>query len=346
VCPVDIDLPHLIKKTYRAVLDRDGKTPIKNVLLSKVLKNRKLFHFILRNAHLAQKPLDKKKTMIRHLPHFFEKEHGFRSLPVIARTPFRDQWETIRPHAVHPKHTIALFTGCAVDFIYPEQAAALLKVLQKYNVQVEFPMEQTCCGLPALMAAEEETAKEVALQNLKAVMSEKYDYILTLCASCGSHLKHNYPKIFKDASLRPENLKAFTDKIIDVSSFVVNVLKASSEDFNVAGEKVAYHSPCHLCRGMKVANEPRKLIELAGYDYVKSKDEDVCCGFGGSYSVDFPEISAEILKKKLDNVEAADARILVTDCPGCVLQLRGGMDKRGGKIQVKHITELIDETKI
>ena len=346
ICPVDIDLPHLIKKTYRAVLDQDGKTPIKNVLLSKVLKNRKLFHFILRNAYLAQKPLAKKKAMIRHLPHFFEKEHGFRSLPLIAKTPFRDQWETMRPQVVQPKYTIALFAGCAADFIYPEQSSALIKVLQKYDVQVEFPMDQTCCGLPVLMAAEEETAKEVALQNLKAVMFEKYDYILTLCASCGSHLKHNYPKIFKDASLTPENLKAFTDKIIDFSSFVVNVLKASSKDFNVTVEKVAYHSPCHLCRGMQVTNEPRKLIEIAGYQYVPSKDEDVCCGFGGSYSVDFPEISAEILKKKLDDVQAADARILVSDCPGCVLQLGGGMDKRGGEIQVKHITELLAETKI
>ena len=346
VCPVDIDLPHLIKKTYRVVLDQDGKTPVKNVLLSKVLKNRKLFHFILRNAYLVQKPLAKNKGMIRHLPHFFEKEHGFRSLPVIAKTPFRDQWEAIHPHVVQPKYTIALFAGCAVDFIYPEQALALLKVLQKYDVQVEFPMDQTCCGLPALMAAEEETAKEVALQNLKAVTSEKYEYILTLCASCGSHLKHNYPKIFKDASLSPDNLKAFTDKIIDVSSFVVNVLKASSKDFNVTGEKVAYHSPCHLCRGMQVTNEPRKLIEIAGYQYVPSKDENVCCGFGGSYSIDFPEISAEILKKKLDDVQATDARLLVSDCPGCVLQLGGGMDKRGGEIQVKHITELIAKTKI
>ncbi|MFZ0483988.1 MAG: L-lactate dehydrogenase (quinone) large subunit LdhH [Desulfobacterales bacterium] len=346
VCPVDIDLPHLIKKTYRAVLDQDGKTPVKNVLLSKVLKNRKLFHFILRHAYLAQKPLAQKGPMIRHLPHIFEKEHGFRSLPVIAKTPFRDQWIRLRQPVVNPKYTIALFAGCAVDFIYPEQASALLKVLQKYDVQVEFPMDQTCCGLPALMAAEEETAKEVALQNLKAVTSEKYEYVLTLCASCGSHLKHNYPKIFKDASLSPENLKAFTDKIIDVSSFVVNVLKASSKDFNVTGEKVAYHSPCHLCRGMQVTNEPRKLIEIAGYQYVPSKNENVCCGFGGSYSVDFPEISAEILKKKLDDVQATDARLLVSDCPGCVLQLGGGMDKRRGEIQVKHIIELIAETKI
>ena len=346
VCPVDIDLPHLIKKTYRAVLDQDGKTPVKNILLSKVMKNRKLFHFILRHAYLVQKPLAKNEPMIRHLPHFFEKEHGFRSLPMITKTPFRDQWKTIRPHVVRPKYTIAFFAGCAVDFIYPEQAAALLNVLQKYDVQVEFPMNQTCCGLPALMAAEEDTAKEVALQNMKAFKPENYDYILTLCASCASHLKHNYLKIFTGDADVPANLKLFTDKIIDFSSFIVNVLNVSSEGFKATKKKVAYHSPCHLCRGMQVTNEPRKLIELAGYDYVKSKDEDVCCGFGGSYSIDFPEISAEILKKKLDNVEAADAGILVTDCPGCVLQLRGGMDKRGGKIQVKHIVEILAENKI
>jgi Fe-S oxidoreductase len=247
---------------------------------------------------------------------------------------------------VRPKYTIAFFAGCAVDFIYPEQAAALLNVLQKYDVQVEFPMNQTCCGLPALMAAEEDTAKEVALQNMKAFKPENYDYILTLCASCASHLKHNYLKIFTGDADVPANLKLFTDKIIDFSSFIVNVLNVSSEGFKATKKKVAYHSPCHLCRGMQVTNEPRKLIELAGYDYVKSKDEDVCCGFGGSYSIDFPEISAEILKKKLDNVEAADAGILVTDCPGCVLQLRGGMDKRGGKIQVKHIVEILAENKI
>jgi Fe-S oxidoreductase len=96
---------------------------------------------------------------------------------------------------------------------------------------------------------------------------------------------------------------------------------------------------------LQVVEAPRKLINIAGYQYVPSKDEDVCCGFGGSYSVDFPEISAEILKKKLDNVEATDATILVTDCPGCVLQLRGGMDKRSAKITVKHIAEILADTK-
>jgi len=344
VCPVDIDLPHLIKKTYRAVLDQDGKTPAKNFILSRVMKNRRLFHFILRHAYLAQKPLGQKGPMIRHLPNFFEKRHGFRSLPVIAETPFRDQWKHLRKHIVRPKYTVALFAGCAVDFIYPEHARALVTLLEKHRVQVEFPMDQTCCGLPALMAAEEATAQEVALQNMRAVQPEKYDYILTLCASCASHLKHNGSKIFKEDSHWLGKLKEFSDKIIDFSSFMVNVLHVSSDEFKATRKKVAYHAPCHLCRGLQVTTEPRNLIQLAGYTYIKSKDEDVCCGFGGSYSIDFPEISAEILKKKLDNVEDTEAELLVTDCPGCVLQLRGGMDKRRGKIQVKHIAELLAET--
>ena len=343
VCPVDIDLPHLIKKTHRVILHQEGKKPVKNFLLSTVMKNRKLFHFILRKAYLAQKPLAGKEPMIRHLPHFFGKEHGFRSVPVISKIPFRDQWQQIRPQVVGPKYTIALFVGCAIDFIYPEQARALLKLLKGRGVQVEFPMDQRCCGLPLLAAAEEETAKDVALQNLKAMHSESYDYILTLCASCGSHLKHNYLKMFKSDPDAPENLKQFTDKIIDFSSFMANVLDISAKEINAAPQKVAYHSPCHLCRGLQVTEEPRKLIEIAGHEYVPSKDEDVCCGFGGSYSVDFPEISAEILKKKLDNVQDTNARLLVTDCPGCVIQLRGGMDQRGNKIQVKHIAEVLAE---
>ena len=110
--------------------------------------------------------------------------------------------------------------------------------------------------------------------------------------------------------------------------------------------KVAYHAPCHLCRGLKVTQEPRELLGAAGLDYVPAKDEDVCCGFGGSFSLEFPELSGELLKRKLDNVEATGADLLVTDCPGCVLQLRGGMARRKGrKIEVKHLAEALATAK-
>ncbi len=338
VCPGGIDLPYLIKKVYAAILTDEGKRPVKNRILSSVLKNRRLFHFLLRQAYLAQRPLTREGFM-RHLPWFFIKEQGFRSLPAIAQRPFRDQWKALHPEVKSPKLRLALFGGCLVDFVYPEQGVALLNCLKERRIAVEYPMDQTCCGLPAMMAAEEETAKEVARQNLRAFPPGNYDYILTLCASCGSHLKDNYKKLLGQDPAVAE----FSHKVIDFSSFMVKVMKVSPEQFEKRRTKAAYHAPCHLCRGMKVVEEPRKLMESAGLDYIQADDEEVCCGFGGSYTLDFPEISAQILAKKMAKVEQTGAEVLVTDCPGCVLQLRGGMDKRGNKIEVRHMVEVVTQ---
>jgi len=217
----------------------------------------------------------------------------------------------------------------------------MVKLIKSRSVKVMFPEKQSCCGLPALMAAEEETASKLAVQNFKAFQKTHSDYILTICASCASHIKHYYPKIARHVGISKAEMAAFVGKVIDFSSFMVNELKIPADAFTAGDKKVAYHAPCHLCRGLDVTEEPRKLMEIAGLTYVPSANEEVCCGFGGSYSVDFPEISAEILKQKLDGVTKSGADILVTDCPGCVLQLRGGMDKRGGKIEVKHICEAV-----
>lgn len=345
VCPAGIDLPGLIKKTAKLVMDEDGKTPVKNMLTGKLMKNRKFFHSMLRLASKAQKPVADGQ-FIRHLPMFFCKQHDFRSLPAMAKTPLRDQWQSLAPKIASPKYRIALFAGCVNDFVMPEQAKALLTICKDHNVQVDFPMAQTCCGLPAQMMNENETAKEVARQNVEAMAAERYDYVITLCASCGSHIKENYPKLLTDRYAVPKEVETLAGKLIDFSSFVNNVLKVQATEFADNKRKVTYHSPCHLCRGLEVVDEPRELLKKAGFDYIPSEDEDVCCGFGGSYSVDFPEISAELLRRKLDNVEATGADLLVTDCPGCVMQLRGGLDKRGSKVVVKHISEVLAEEKI
>jgi Fe-S oxidoreductase len=345
VCPAGIDLPHLIKETYCEVLKGEEKRPMKNRLLRRVLKDRRLFHFILRRASLVQKPLARGDGFIRHLPFFFGKEHEFRSLPVIARVPFRDLWPKLYQKVDKPRYRVALFGGCLVDFVYPEQGAALMKLLKDQKVQVEYPMGQTCCGLPAKMMAEKEVAREVALQNLTALDPADYDYILTLCASCGSHIKEAYPKLLAEAPAAVK-VQQLLGKLIDFSSFFTRVLKVKPERFRGTKKKVAYHSPCHLCRGMGVVQEPRELLGTAGLEYLPARDEDTCCGMGGTFSMEFPELSAELLKKKLDAVEETGAELLVTDCPGCVLQLRGGMDKRGGKVKVKHIAEAVaEETK-
>jgi iron-sulfur cluster protein len=341
VCPVNINLPYLIKKVYSEVLKDDGARPAKNAVLSAVMKNRRLFHSMLRLASVAQKPFVKKEAgVLRHLPFLFGKEHDFRTLPALAEVPFRDKWPKIRTRVRNPVCRVALFGGCVVDFISPEQAVSLVDILSRYNVQMEYPMGQSCCGLPAVMMTEEETAAEVAVQNLDAMDPESYDRIIVLCASCGSHMKEGYSKLLAGKPEAASKLRALHARLIDFSSFMVNVLKAKPEDFVQNKKRVAYHSPCHLCRGLGVVSEPRLLLQIAGLDYAQCRDEDVCCGFGGSYSLEFPEISSEILRQKLDNVESTGAEALVTDCPGCVLQLRGGMDKRKSRIKVRHIAEV------
>ena len=118
-------------------------------------------------------------------------------------------------------------------------------------------------------------------------------------------------------------------------------LGAAPEHFTPSGKSLAYHAPCHLCRGMGVHEAPRALMTLSGHDYRPYDEEEVCCGFGGTFSMKFPELSKELLAKKLANVETTGASTLVSDCPGCVMQLRGGVEISGAKVTVRHMAEVL-----
>ena len=191
------------------------------------------------------------------------------------------------------------------------------------------------------MMGEREASRSVAEQNVTAFDPASYDYILTLCASCASHLKHNYPVLLADDPKLQAKARAFAAKVIDFSSFAHDILKLQAKDFAGDGKRATFHSPCHLCRGLGVHDAPRDLIQAAGLDYQEAAESEVCCGFGGTFSAKFPELSAELLSKKLDNVELTGAEILLTDCPGCIMQLRGGLKKRGSQIIVQHTAEAL-----
>jgi iron-sulfur cluster protein len=344
ICAGGIDLPRLIKEIHARILAEDG-SPIPQKLLGSVLKNRKLFHTLLRAAKWGQKPVAEGDGFIRHLPMIFSKEHSFRALPTVAEVPFRDWWQENRPYVDKPKHRVALFSGCVQDFVYPEQMQAAVDVFAANDVDMTYPMEQSCCGLPVQMMGEMKVSKDVAIQNLRAFEVEAYDYIITLCASCAAHLKHNYPKLVMDKPALKLKADEFASKIIDYSSFVNDVLKVKKSDYRSVATKATYHAPCHLCRGLDVHDAPRELIEKGGMEYVECTEEEVCCGFGGTFSMKFPELSAELLNKKLNNVEETGADVLLTDCPGCVMQLRGGLKRRGSKVQVRHVAEIMSDNK-
>jgi len=358
VCAGGIDLPHLIKQVHARIQDETGH-PLQSLMLAKVLKNRKLFHRLLRTAYLAQQPVldrsDQSRTasgsgsgrpsdtgFLRHLPMIFSSDHNFRRLPAIARIPFRDRFARLNQPVDTPRFTIALFSGCVQDFVYPEHLEAAMRGFARHRINVVFPMDQSCCGLPAVSMGETSAARQVALQNLDAmaVNGRDYDgvdYIVTLCASCASHLTHGVPKLVKNYA--PEKAAAFAKKVVPFSVFMNDI--AGVDPVPGPGRSTAFHSPCHLCRGMDVHQAPRDLIDKSGNRYVATEEEETCCGFGGSFSTTFPAVSREILTRKLDDVTASGADQLVTECPGCVLQLKGGAAQQGRDLSVCHLSELL-----
>jgi len=336
ICAAGIDLPRLIKEIHSRIQDEEGH-PLPSLLLGRLMKNRKLFHAFLRTAKMAQRPLTGGTPYIRHLPHIFSKDHGFKALPAIAAKPFRDRFATLKPRVSAPKYRIALFSGCVQDFVYPEQLEAAMKVLGAHNVDVEFPMDQSCCGLPLQMMGEKKACMDVARQNIEA-MAGNYDYVITLCASCASHLKHNYPFLLGENDAAA---KAFADKVMPFSAFMTDVLGVTEDSFKQTQQRATLHAPCHLCRGMGVVEQPRKLLALGGYEYAQADQEQVCCGFGGTYSAKFPAVSEQILKNKLTDAGRTGAEVLVTECPGCIMQLRGGAEVNKCGFTVRHIAEVL-----
>ena len=342
VCAAGIDLPRLIKEVHAIIQDKEGH-PLQSILLAKVMKNRKLFHRLLHSARVAQKPVTGGTSYLRHLPMVFSGEHNFRALPAIADKAFRDMWPDIRPTVSGATRRVALFSGCVQDFVYPEHLKAAVSVLAEHGVSVTFPMEQSCCGLPLEMMGEKAGAASVALQNLAAMGADSVDAIVTLCASCASHLKGAYPRILAGNPAVARKAERFAEKIMPFSVFVNDVLGLDASDFGGNDASVTYHAPCHLCRGLGVRDAPHELIEKAGYRFLPATEEETCCGFGGTYSSKFPAVSAEILKRKLADFRETGAETLVTECPGCIMQLRGGMVKQNIPITVKHLAEAVAE---
>ena len=339
VCSAGIDLPRITMEIRSRLVKADGNNAAGSVM-SMVMKDRDRFHSLLKFIKFSQKPLTVKGgKFIRHLPAvLMGGDQSFRQLPALAPKSFRQLFKSVVNNPSQPKFRVAIFSGCAQDFVYPEQLVAAVRLLNRHGVHVEFPLKQTCCGLPLEMMGQRETSLQVSSQNVNAFEPGKYDAILTLCASCAGHLKHAYPDLLKDT---PDHYRTdiFASKVMDFTSFVYNKLGLRAEDFVKSNEKVTYHSPCHM-RNMGVTEEPRALLNMVA-DYVPATEEDMCCGFGGTFSVKFPELSAEIGKKKLKNSEDTGASLVVTDCPGCVMQIRGVATANDSPIKVEHISELL-----
>ncbi len=342
VCPAKIDIPGMIMELRRRLVKKQG-VPLLQKSIYSVVNNRRLFHGILRAASIAGKPFAQGK-FIRHLPLFLADLTDGRSLPAIATQPFRDVFQTIE----QPKNlqeTAVFYAGCLIDFAYPEMGVALVKVLNKAGIRVVFPEGQTCCGAPARYNGAYEVAAQNATHNITALLAEKADYVVSACPTCTVALDHEFIATFESlgqSDILPR-ARELAMKTMDFSTLVKRLVdegRLTLKEGQHLG-KVTYHDSCHLKRTLHAEQQPRQLLQQAGYELTEMFECDTCCGMGGSYSLKLPEISAPILQRKLKNIKDTGAPLVAMDCPGCVMQIRGGMDQDGAAVRVQHTVELI-----
>ncbi len=346
VCPSKIDLEGIILHLRQVVGEEEGIGTGKALVFKKVMRNRRLFHSLVRAASLLQKPVSKGERTIRHLPAYFSSLTEWRTLPTIAEKPLRDLLPKIEQKIEKPRYKVAFFGGCANDFIYPELGLSAVQVLNRLGVEVSYPQDQNCCGIPALYSGDKETARELAEQNVKAMLVDDPDYVITTCPTCTMSLKRDFVELLHDNPAWAERAAKLSEKTIDVSAFIVNVLGDADKFKGLAEQqKVTYHDSCHLRRGAGVWQEPRQLLSNSGRELVEMAHADRCCGFGGSYSfTSHPNISKEINKDKINDIEQTGAAVVAMDCPGCLINIRGALEKRELPVRAAHTIELLAES--
>jgi iron-sulfur cluster protein len=344
VCASKIDIEGLIVD----LRDKIRKPFGQKFLFGTLMKNRKLFHATLRAAYLAQKPFQGEGGRIRHLPLVLNRETSNRSLPPIAEKPFRDQVfdGNSKLKTQNSKlEKVLFYSGCLADFVYPEMCRDTMTSLEKLGYTLTFPQDQTCCGIPARYSGEMDVARDMARINIDVLLKEDADFVATICPTCTMSLKHDFGKLLADDPVYAEKARKLADKTFNFSELAARKAGTGNRGPGTGkSEKqtVTYHDACHLKRGCGVHEEPRKVLrELAGMEVVEMTDCDKCCGFGGSYSIKYPEISQEVLKNKLENIASAGTGTVAVDCPGCKLQIEGGLEAAGSSVKVEHSATLV-----
>ena len=235
---------------------------------------------------------------------------------------------------------VSLFITCLVDQLCPDVGVATVKVLEKAGCEVSFDERQTCCGQPAFNTGYRQEARKFATRFIEIFESSDADAIVSPSGSCVAMVKHFYELFPNDKSWRhrAENIAVKTHEL---SSFLVNVLHIENVGAKLSG-KITWHDACHALRDLKVKNEPRKLLQnVENAELIELKGADECCGFGGTFSVKYAEISAAILDKKIENIENSSADFVVACDASCLMQIGGRLSRNGSKIKPKHIAEIL-----
>lgn len=234
-------------------------------------------------------------------------------------------------------HKVELFVTCLIDTFFPEIGMSVVELLEQYGLEVNFNDQQTCCGQPPFNAGYWNEAHRIAVHFLDTYADSDIPIIIP-SGSCTAMIKHGYPELFEDEETNLARMVSITNRTYELSEFVFNKM-AVSNNVELQGEKLSYHPSCHLNRILKINIEPQALLKATNAEVVNLDDE--CCGFGGVFSIDHPEISSEMLKRKITNIKKSNTNTVIACDVSCLMQIEGGLRAEGSEIRCSHIAQVL-----
>ncbi|HVG50159.1 MAG TPA: (Fe-S)-binding protein [Xanthobacteraceae bacterium] len=233
---------------------------------------------------------------------------------------------------------VGLFVTCLVDLIRPSVGFAAVKLLEDAGCTVDVPV-QTCCGQPAFNSGDRNTARTIAEQMIARFAG--YDYIVAPSGSCAGMIKAHYPELFAGDPNWLARAEALGSKTYELVSFLVDVLKVDRVSAQFPGS-VTYHDSCSGLRELGIHGQPRQLLgTVQGLRLIEMQNAEVCCGFGGTFCVKYPDISNAIVEKKAANIAATGAQTLLAGDMGCLMNMAGKLQREGKDIDVRHVAEVL-----
>lgn len=242
-----------------------------------------------------------------------------------------------RSHPERPR--VALFATCLVDLLRPSVGFAAAKLIAASGCSVEVPAGQTCCGQPAYNSGDKDTAADLARQTIAVL--EPFDYVVVPSGSCAGMLKAHYPDLLADDAIWAPRADSMARKTHELVSFLTDVRGMTRVEARLAA-RATYHDSCSGLRELGIKDQPRRLLaSVEGLELVEMKDCEICCGFGGTFSIKFPEISNAIVEKKCANIVEAAPDLLLAGDVGCLINMAGKLRRQGRSIAVRHVAEVL-----
>jgi L-lactate dehydrogenase complex protein LldE len=237
---------------------------------------------------------------------------------------------------------VSLFVQCLVDSMFPQTAEAMVSIFQRLQIDFDYPTQQTCCGQPAFNSGYRKDATVAARRFIEIFENEAV--IVCPSGSCVHMVRHHYPELFADDPEMLARAKAVGSKTFELTQYLVDELHLSNIGAEFPG-KVTYHDSCHLSRGLQINSQPRTLLHhIKGLEFIEMKDSDTCCGFGGTFAINYPDISTAMVDEKIENILASGAEV-VTGCDiSCLMNIQGRLSRREENVKVMHIAELLAST--